>query len=90
MVLGKTIDATRKSLPMGKACHEEISWSLQLVSYAGQMSILCSHGAHKETASLWKELSRNHQFDMCEKITAFIYNGSLREHHTTSQSNDVE
>jgi len=51
-VAWKTIDASRKSLPMGKACHEEISWSLQLVSYGGHMSILWSHGAHKETASL--------------------------------------
>ncbi len=59
---------------MGKACHEELSWSLQLVSYGGHMSILWSHGANKKTASLWKELSRNHQFDMCEKITALIYN----------------
>jgi hypothetical protein len=89
MLLGKTIDASRKSLPMGKACREEISWSLQLVSYGGHMSILWSFGAHKETASLWKELSRNHQFDMCDKI-ALIYNGSLREHHRISQSNDVE
>jgi hypothetical protein len=54
------------------------------------MSILWSHGAQKETASLWKELSRNHQFHMCEKITALIYNGPLREHHRISQSNDVE
>ncbi len=75
---------------MGKACHEEISWSLQLVSYGGHMSILWSHGTHKETASLWKELSTNHQFDMCEKITALIYNGSQREHHRISQSNDVK
>jgi hypothetical protein len=75
---------------MAKACHEEISWSLQLVSYGGHMSILWSHGAQKETASLWKELSRNHQFHMCEKITALIYNGPLREHHRISQSNDVE
>jgi hypothetical protein len=47
---------------------------LQLVSYGGHLSILWSYGAHKETASLWKELSRNHQFDMCEKITALMYN----------------
>jgi hypothetical protein len=52
--------------------------------------ILWSHGAHKGTASLWKVLSTNHQFDMCEKITALIYNGLLREHHRISQSNDVE
>jgi len=70
VLLGKIIDASRKSLPMGKACHEEISWSLQLVSYRGHMSILWSYGAHKEAASLWKELSRNHQFDTCEKIRA--------------------
>jgi len=25
MLLGKTIDASKKSLPMGKACHEELS-----------------------------------------------------------------
>jgi hypothetical protein len=74
ILLGKTNEASRKSLPMGPACHEEISWSLQLVSYGGHMSILWSHGAHQETASLWKELSRNHQFHMCEKITALIYN----------------
>jgi len=74
MLLAKTIDASRKSLPMGKACHKEISWSLQLVSYGGHMTILWSHGAHKETASLWKEFSTNHQFDMCQKITALIYN----------------
>jgi hypothetical protein len=66
MLLGKTIDASRKSLPMGKACHEEISWSLQLVSYGGHMNILWSHGAHKETAFLCKELSSNHQFYVCD------------------------
>jgi hypothetical protein len=84
MLLGKTIDASRKSLPMGKGCHEEISWSLPLVPYGGHMGILWSHGAHKETASLWKELSRNHQFDMCEQITALIYNAhyeNIIEYH---------
>jgi len=48
------------------------------------MGILWSHGAHKETASLWKELSRNHQFDMCEQITALIYNAhyeNIIEYH---------
>jgi hypothetical protein len=84
MLLGKTIEASRKSLPMDKACHEEISWSLQLVSYGGHMSILWSHGAHQETASLWQELSRNHQFFMWEKLTALIYNAhseNIIEYH---------